>query len=276
MCLSDRLANLHQLLRSSSFERWPLKLTFYAEDIFRVWHKVASPDHAKLGAGIDVIVGNSSQSATASDGAAKSATGIHTIEVEYNESKSHLEKSRGVDYSSSQCTLCSERLPADAAMSLVCPGVGCNAAGHLTCFASHFSTKDSDQIVPTSGSCPRCDSKLHWVDLVKELSLRMRGAKEINRMFKVRKPRATKKEDQSSAMVPNTKDIFEEDDGDDVPLDDNWHYLSDSTDAGIEDCEIRSDPNPLHKRFKQDEATAATTSEPIIDDSDWDDTEIVA
>lgn len=37
LCLTDRLANLHLLLRARSFERWPLKVTFYAEDVYRVW-----------------------------------------------------------------------------------------------------------------------------------------------------------------------------------------------------------------------------------------------
>ena len=156
-------------------------------------------------------------------------------------------------------------------MSPVCPCDGCSAVGHLECFASAFCQGNtSDAILPTEGKCPSCGTKHRWVDLVKEMTLRLRGEDEIKKIFKVKKPRVKK-----AAQPPGPLEALDEDSEEDVddapPLEDDWHVLSeDEEDAGAGQ-QIRSDPSPVHKKG----STFATYSEPVIEDSDWDDAEVL-
>ncbi|KAI7054337.1 hypothetical protein KC352_g44859, partial [Hortaea werneckii] len=97
--LTDRLANLHLLLRSTSFERWPLKVTFYAEDVYKVWIKWTSQQIAKLRPGISVELDESMRSANERGAEetpqeASKPKGIDALDISYAGLKAHLEKSR--------------------------------------------------------------------------------------------------------------------------------------------------------------------------------------
>ena len=278
MSLTDRLASLHQLLRSSSFERWPLKVTFYAEDVFKAWQKWASQQLNKLRPGIAVLMDESSRSTslTSKEDPAHApdpalTTGIHAIDVGYSGLKLHLEKAKRLTATDSPpCSVCQDSTPADGAMTLICPRDGCDAVGHLGCLASSF-LKGEDELVPTTGTCPGCGAQLQWVDLVKELSLRMRGQNEIDKVFKTRKARGAKKQNDVGSVAESIDESASEDEA----IADDWHYLSESSDAEIIEHAIRSDPSPISKRPGRGVVAFASRSDPVVEDSDWDDAEVL-
>ena len=263
MCLSDRLLNLHALLMSPSFARWPLRVTFYAEDVFRVWQKTTA---SKTECGVTVSMDESSMAVNADREGVK---GIHAIDVGYSGLKTHLEKSQKLfqDDPDVQCAICKQNLPQDGSMSVVCPSDGCSAAGHLDCFAKAFSQNEGDEFLPIEGDCPSCRNKHQWVDLVKEMTIRLRGETEIKKIFKIRKPRAKK---AASAVTTAEASESESDENldDAAPLEDDWHCLSDEEE---EVSRIRSDPSPAQSKVM----AFATLSKPVIEDSDWDDAEVV-
>ena len=261
LCLSDRLLNLHALLVSSSFAHWPLRVTFYAEDVFRVWQK-ATADRADCG--VDILMDESSKAVNAGGEGPK---GIHAVDVGYSGLKTHLEKSQKLFQGARRvrCTICTDNLPGDGSMSVVCPTSDCTAAGHLECFASVFSKNhNTDDFLPSTGNCPSCGTKHQWVDLTKEMTLRLRGEDEIKKIFKTRKTRAKK-----TGTAPGAAEVLEEDESDEdvddaPPLADDWHYLAEEDDEPAAGRYIRSDPSPVQKSV----FTFATQSEPVIEESD--------
>lgn len=250
-------------------------MTFYAEDVFRVWKKVIGSDNEKLLSGIEVAINPLNVNNLLEDTDIPRQSGIVAIDVSYAGLKPHLEKSKDVNFSASQCTLCAQALPRDGSMSLVCPTVDCNALGHLKCFASHFLGKGHEDIFPKSGNCPGCGSDLQWIDLVKELSLRMRGEKEIEKVLKVKKPRGTQAQNQKASEMDGTNEVSEESESEDAALQDDWHYLSDSSDGDEIDQAPRSDPSQVSDFRIHEARTNMPFSEPIIEESGWDDAEIV-
>lgn len=283
--LTDRLANLHLLLRATSFERWPLKVTFYAEDVHRVWSKWTSQQIEKLRPGIEVVVDQSVSNASNTAVEPSEPRGIDALDVGYSSLKDHLTKSQRAIENAEwlHCHICHQGLPSNGAMTLICPAESCTAMTHIECLSTRFlqAGKDKDAVVPTAGECPGCGGKLQWVDLVKELSLRMRGEKEVAALFK--KKRRTKKQVEAAALAADEASAASaEDEEMDDPLpkdEDDWHELPESSD--VEDVEAAaptfcSDPSPPVKRpsWKRKEPTTPR-SEPIIEDSDWDEAAVL-
>ncbi|KAK4542242.1 hypothetical protein LTR36_006895 [Oleoguttula mirabilis] len=280
MCLTDRLANLHLLLRASSFERWPLKVTFYAEDVYRVWVKWKGQQVEKLRPGIEVKLGDSSKVAGPSEtDEPMDAKGIYALDVGYSGYKQRLEKSNKAFESADwlHCAICHKGLSSSGAMTLVCPNEDCSALTHIDCLSAAFLQAGSNHeaIVPTTGNCPGCSTKLEWVDLVKELSLRMRGEKEVTAIFKKR--RRTKKQTETAVIDDANDESDEDEEMDDMMPDGDWHKLPESSDVEVDEAMItRSNPSPAlkSKAFKRT-APATSYSEPVIEDSDWDEAEIL-
>lgn len=201
------------------------------------------------------------------------------MDVGYNGLKQNLEMSQKAFENAHwlHCAICREGLPASGAMSLVCLKEGCNGLTHIECLSATFLKNSSaETVVPTSGSCPSCGTKLQWVDLVRELSLRMRGEKEIAAVFKKR--RVTKKQAQAGAADDESEVSADDQDMDDVmPGEDEWHELPESSDIEIDEPHIRSDPSPAFKsKALKRKAPAIPYSEPVIEDSDWDEAEILS
>ncbi|KAK3112241.1 Slx4p interacting protein [Teratosphaeriaceae sp. CCFEE 6253] len=278
LCLTDRLANLHLLLRSSSFERWPLRVTFYADDVHRMWVRWTKQQFESLRPGVSVALHVPSL-----DDAGQSISGIKSLDVGYGSLKPQLEKSKRLLESSDwlHCAICHGGLPSSGAGTLVCRTDGCDAMTHIECLSTAFLEAEGnvDAVSPNSGSCPGCNGELQWSDLVKELSLRMRGRNELEALFKLRRRR--KKDVDAEAASEASAD--EDEEGGRLPEEDDWHELPESSADEVEPPVVRSNPSPVTKMsklapFKQAAAIAATTSysEPVIEESDWDDAEIVA
>jgi structure-specific endonuclease subunit SLX1 len=143
-------------------------------------------------------------------------------------------------------------------------------AGHLSCLAPSFSGV-AENLVPTTGDCPGCGAKLRWIDLVKELSLRMRGEAEVQKIFKIRKPRGTKKGDAAVAAIPLAEDGSE----DEEMADDDVPYLSISADSEIDDAEPAAKSHAMTRHVEFRAPKRAPAPNLFIEDSDWDDAEIV-
>ncbi len=269
LSLTDRLANLHLLLGSSSFRSWPLKVTFYAQDVFRVWQKWTVRDDIRaLPPRMEVAVDAQSNESLADP--TDQPVGIHALNVDYSSMKVYLEKTKAALEGPSACTcaVCNKSVPDDGHATLFCPNEGCSAAGHIECFATAFRGYDPTTLVPTSGPCPSCGALLQWIDLVKELSLRKRGEKEVQKVLKVRKPRVTKKGTVASEPVVAEDEPSDEEED----LDEGWHQLSDDSEDGKAGLAVRSDPSPgpAFKTSRYQTSHITAYSEPVIEDSDRD------
>ena len=287
LCLTDRLANLHLLLRASSFERWPLKVTFYAEDVWRVWQKWNNGQLEKVRDGIEINFNASDlplAKTTSNDckHATESAKGIRALDVGYGSLKTYIEKSRAkfTVPQSSQCSLCSEALRSDGAGSLLCPTADCSMVSHVDCLSAHFLREESsnNQLLPTAGSCPRCHTKLHWSDLVKELSLRMRGQDEIEALYKQRRARSKKSKHDVAGVDGPTAAGSEESDDELPEEEDDWNYFPASSDIDSEERRTRSNPSPFRKTVWKETALRPPIAETdtVIEDSDWEAAEVVS
>ena len=107
--------------------------------------------------------------------------------------KDHVAKSKAVfDFErEGNCIVCRAALLPDEGIYAICPNTGCEGVGHVTCWSKHLLSPDSsDEVVPVSGECPSCGGRVKWGDMMKELSLRLRGQKEMEKLLK--KPRKRK------------------------------------------------------------------------------------
>jgi structure-specific endonuclease subunit SLX1 len=248
---------LHLLLRARSFERWPLRVTFYAEDVYRVWTRwIGQHLELKGGNGLreGLWVGMAEGMATTTIAKkiaslpvpppeptleAAAPKGIHALDVSHAPLKPQLEKAKTLLATPQKCTLCSRGIPTSGASSLICSSPSCNSITHLTCLATHFlatekKSSDSDStgtpsILPTTGTCPSCSTPLLWQTLAQELSLRMRGAKEVAALFKPVRTRKRKSDEQATGgAVEEEEEEAEESELEMQEEDDGWHQLSDS------------------------------------------------
>lgn len=95
------------------------------------------------------------------------------------------------------CVVCKEELEAGKGLYATCSNSDCEGTGHISCWSKHMlGKKAEDDILPISGHCPRCKGEVVWSDLMKEMSLRLRGEKEIEKLLK--KPRKRKAQAKSS------------------------------------------------------------------------------
>ncbi|KAL1635873.1 Slx4p interacting protein [Neofusicoccum ribis] len=203
--LTDKLSNLHLLLRVKSFERWPLRVTFFAEDVHRVWQNWTKTTPFKLRSGIrveletakllEVFCRPDSEGEPDTHETIGNGEGIDGIDVSYEGSKAHLEKSRTLfeEGKTFACGICSKRMKPAKSIILVCPEGDCRTTSHITCLSESFLEQEgkSGSIVPLQGQCPGCKKTVLWSTLMKELSLRTRGEKEVASLFKKRRRRAS-------------------------------------------------------------------------------------
>lgn len=239
-----------------------------------MWIRWTTQQFEKLRPGIEISTDESSSDPKKSQAEViapdASLTGIYALDLGYSSLKPQIEKCQEVfdGKKSNECSICCTETPSTGFGTLVCPREGCRAASHLQCLSSAFlkaeRQKMKDTIVPTSGNCPKCDAVLMWVDLVRDLSLRMRGEREIKAIFK---PKRAKK----TVAVDDEMESASDDDVLDaaLPVEDDWHVLSDSSDDEPVVGNARSDPAPRTAAFKR-LILAQNHSEPVVQDSESD------
>lgn len=90
-----------------------------------------------------------------------------------------------------KCIHCHEDLEPGKGLYPMCSNDGCEAMGHLDCWSRSAlsAEKGSEHVIPDACHCPSCGGDMRWGDMMKELSLRVRGSKEVEQLLKTKKRR---------------------------------------------------------------------------------------
>lgn len=273
--LTAHLEDLHSLLRSVYFAAWPLRIRFFCADVYRVWRiwnervDVPLPDEK-------IILDGDCPGQGGNDLAVGSINGLS---VEYTKLEGYLEKSMFLldDAQDLRCKLCSSSIAPNTEQIVVCPHTDCRGAHHLLCLSDEFlkTANDSDILIPTSGVCPVCDTIVSWPLMMQELSLRNRAEKEVRTILR-RKERRDRKENaktlsskesvRQTSVEPSQRALRDQGclmDTDDPVLHDDWY----------EQVDMESDTE--HGTQKHRSPQPPSRLEIVIEDSDWDDAEVI-
>ncbi|KAI0543604.1 GIY-YIG catalytic domain-containing protein [Xylaria curta] len=178
------MSNVHLLLRVPSFARWPLKLHFFVPEVHKAWIKCCDTATEPLRKTIPVYTD------FAPEGSSSEPWGIHALPLDYAPMKSYVEKTKSL-YSferEGSCVICGENLPHGEGLYATCSNTGCEGTGHVSCWSRHLLGRNvGEDIIPVAGRCPKCHGEVLWGDMMKEMSLRLRGEKEVEKLL--RKPR---------------------------------------------------------------------------------------
>ncbi|KAI1206851.1 uncharacterized protein F4807DRAFT_437463 [Annulohypoxylon truncatum] len=203
--LASILSNVHLLLRVPSFARWPLDVHFFAPDAYEAWKKWCNTADESLRDTIQILTdfGSSCPSSKEREGSdsenESEPWGIHALPLDYAPMKEYVTKTKSIyDFErEGDCVVCKEHLEPGEGLYATCSNAGCEGTGHISCWSKHMLKKESgEDIIPISGQCPECKGQIKWIDLMKEVSLRVRGTKEVEKLLK--KPRKRKAQAESS------------------------------------------------------------------------------
>ncbi|KAK3986733.1 hypothetical protein QBC44DRAFT_132962 [Cladorrhinum sp. PSN332] len=203
------LSNLHLLLRVPSFERWPLTLHFFAPDVYAAWQRYDAKADGRLRASLKVLtdftnrdsVSKASKitpSRTESQDESNETVpprGIHALPLYYEPIKDYVAKGQDVfDFErQGDCVVCKKALSTGYGLQAICTNTGCEGVGHLSCWSRHMlGSRQTGDILPLEGKCPKCKGDVHWAEMMRELTLRTRGQKDVERLLKVKKRRVAK------------------------------------------------------------------------------------
>lgn len=203
LSLVSILSNLHLLLRVPSFARWPLRLHFFAPEAHSAWEKWCKTANEPMREGLQVVTDfgppqtDTDTVTEARKSPAKSgAWGIHALPLDYAPVRDYVAKGQSI-FSferEGRCVVCSEHQNPGNGLYAVCTNEGCEGVGHLSCWSRHLLAEEMgashEVILPRQGHCPKCGGEVKWEDLMKELTLRVRGHKEVEKLLK--KKRAAK------------------------------------------------------------------------------------
>jgi len=291
--LQDKLSNIHLLLRVKSFERWPLKLHFFAEDVFNAWQKMCKKTLGNLRSSLPIVtdfvnakpttqapnVPPSSTQQTKVDATNVGLTGIHALPTDFAPLQAHLVKSSSMTKNNPypECAVCQSRINIDKGIVLTCPNASCNMISHLKCLGNHFLAADVKQnvLLPIQGHCPQCSHELSWTELVREASLRLRGEEVVNKMLN---PKGRKGKSVAEILPED-----EDDEDDDLVYqecaEDGTALVTDIDDESM--LEESSDELPLaqvvNRQTREVPVVMASSGviKQVIPNSDWDDIENV-
>ncbi|KAK7407962.1 Slx4p interacting protein [Neonectria punicea] len=190
--LKSVVANLHLLTGVPSFSRWPLNLHFLAKEAHRAWEtclkSVGSSPKPCMKILTDFAPAPESQDSP------PPPRGIHALPLDYSPIKSYVEKAHNVVSFEQEgnCVHCHEELESAKGLHPMCPNDGCEAMGHLDCWGKHaLEGEDEGTLIPELCTCPSCGGEVRWAEMIKELSLRVRAPKDVEKLLK--KKQRTKK-----------------------------------------------------------------------------------
>ncbi|KAL9128053.1 MAG: hypothetical protein Q9217_003192 [Psora testacea] len=292
LTLRSEILNLHLLLRVPSFASWPLSVRFFYEDIYHTWQQSTARLDSNIRESIKILLDfkpvesangyEAPMSPQAKGKGRREACGIGGVEgldIGYSALKDYVEKSISLlaDDEDATCAVCSFQLERERRTALVCPHQGCRAASHLSCLARIFLAEEGKEalLVPESGQCPACKAKTLWIDLVKEMSLRAKGAKEVALLMT--KPKASKAQiAKTGCPATATAMTVEGDDDetpavlDDDPLEDDWQP-QDADDDMVSVTSAASEISEAEDTASPAKSKAASRRLPaVIEDSDGD------
>lgn len=224
--------------------------------------------------------------------------GVEGIDVSYKNLASHLEKSLSLlaDGERNSCAVCDESIDRKTVLVLTCPEQECRATSHMNCLAQHFLQEEGGKgsILPIDGKCPQCRSRLRWIDLVKELSLRLCGKVQVAKLLKQPKTRTKKASRRDENVFPAVDkplvdgidyldhDLTSSDDDSSTrsivseeQLVDDWYYQQDDDDT----MSVISNASGASSCFDAPTPTKHRGSAPslgiLVEDSEWDDVEVL-
>ncbi|KAJ5573789.1 Structure-specific endonuclease subunit slx1 [Penicillium hispanicum] len=284
--LKAHLEDLHSLLRSTYFAAWPLRVRFFSADVYRVWRLWNERVDTSLPDSKIILDGDCPK-----QGREKDAVGsIQNLSVDYTNLESYLEKSMFLldDVDDLRCEICQAPVAPDLQQIVVCSRPLCRGANHLCCLSTTFleAGRKNDNLVPTEGTCPTCKEVVSWAVMMREMTLRNRADKEVRTILR-RKEKRHRKDAAESPTSKKSKTIAArarlssteplstspskraEDmtcslQHDDPQLDDDWLETVDlESDADYGDRQRSRSPQPTSRL------------EMVIEDSEWDDAELV-
>ncbi|RCI09391.1 hypothetical protein L249_3725 [Ophiocordyceps polyrhachis-furcata BCC 54312] len=201
------VSNLHLLIGVPSFVRWPLDLRFFAPDVHAAWEGWMAAPKSRDGSatkcpspcrrGLRILTD------FAQDAAPDQRTGAQALPLNYRPMRDYVQKAHDVVASNRQisCVHCGEMLKEGRGMHAMCPLDGCTAMGHLDCWSRHGLADDAEgNLIPDMFCCVSCGGEIRWSDMVRELSLRIRGQKEVERLLReaARKRKKEEKEKEKA------------------------------------------------------------------------------
>ncbi|KAK1779055.1 hypothetical protein QBC45DRAFT_412597 [Copromyces sp. CBS 386.78] len=212
---------LRMLLGVKSFGRWGLRVHFFEEEVWRVWERGGKKDDGKLevevvtdfggprasqGVGVDGVGGEADgddDDDDDDDAQDEKKHGIYALPLDYMPIKEYVAKGQEILEFERQgnCVVCKEAMEGGRGLYAICPNTGCEAVGHLDCWsrcllkqeAKREGSGGGDEILPVKGECPKCQSQVLWRDMMKELTLRIRGQADVDKLLKRKRTRAAAK-----------------------------------------------------------------------------------
>ena len=200
--LTDKLSNLHLLLRVPYFSQWPLEVRFFSEEVYKVWQKWCERVDGNIRSGIKVYLdlpqGDSDDlEITSGQQSAKRRKidllgngGVEGVDPTYARFQDVLEKSRFLldEDDEQSCGVCAQKLDMQADLYTICPHATCRELSHVTCLSQKFTDGNAiASFLPQHGECPSCHGPLEWSELMRDVSLRARGEKEVRKLLSKKK-----------------------------------------------------------------------------------------
>lgn len=215
--MTSIMSNIHLLLGVPSFSRWPLRLHFFNADVHKVWEKTKAAAKEPLRPNLPVITDFGPSTTTSArtlesedegDAPKSPSWGINALPVDYVPIKDYVAKGREVFgfEREGHCVVCREHMPPGEGVYALCANDGCEGVGHLSCWSRHLipPRERQDSLLPVDGTCPKCSGKIQWVDMMKELTLRTRGSKEVDRLLKKKRVPKAKAKTKATAEATAT------------------------------------------------------------------------
>lgn len=158
----------------------------------------------------DEVVGNDEE------GQVKEAPGpkwgIHALPLDHTPLAPYLEKGQNITTFEREgaCVVCHQDLDHEKGLYAICSSGDCEGVGHLDCWGRHLlhqrgeEDEDSTVILPMQGRCPKCNGAVRWSDMMRELTLRTRGQKEIDKVLRKSKRAAGVTKAKSKTSTKST------------------------------------------------------------------------
>jgi structure-specific endonuclease subunit SLX1 len=296
--LSSRIADLHILVHSKSFARWPLTLRFFSKDAHQAWTLWDERSGTPLASNIPVELAlddtnQPKRGKRPANWSIQIPPALEAVDVGYSTLAEHLDKSTSIldSRKAHNCSVCSSSVSSSSNYLVTCSHSGCNAISHLSCLAQHNSGPSIDnQIIPKEIKCPECKRITPWVNIVKEMSLRMTNetmAQKIVKKWKKNQPGVIPTpqiaeaepdidEDAEASMINDQDDswIFQEFDDYEPNTQHDTNYHDDEFHDIDDELELY-DSNELPPSAQIEAASISLPKDLVIPDSDWDNVEIL-
>ena len=216
--LTEKLSNLHSLLRSPYFSAWPLEVHFFCEDVYQVWQAWCDRVDSQVSTDIKVLLEPqkpaTSRAVVLTDLPPKQHRtytvgqgGVAGLDISYASLRGILEKGTFVldEDELLSCDVCRRILDLRRDLIVICPHGSCRGAAHMTCLSAKFLNADPDALIPRKGGCPSCGRDVEWASLMKEMTIRVRGENLVEKILQ--KTRQNKDE----LALRSTDSEFDED-----------------------------------------------------------------